>query len=237
MSEFRHLSVAESNGVVTCTMSNPPRHTLVAAEVGELDQLAEFARGARRRARAGVHRCRHRRVHRALRSGRTRRERRAQQHGTVARGRGTGAVARVPPIHSATAARSVHNRRSDQWQHRRRRTRVRARLRLSTGDGRRLPSRLAGNECRHHSRRRRHATLRAAPRYGESARPDSARADAVAGRSVGAGHRASRVRCRDVSTIGRCNSQPTSRRARRSHSLLPSARSTKAPNFRSPMRC
>jgi len=39
MSEFRHLSVGESNGVVTCTMSNPPRHTLVAAEVSELDQL------------------------------------------------------------------------------------------------------------------------------------------------------------------------------------------------------
>ena len=39
MSEFRHLSVSDANGVVTCTMSNPPRHTLVAAEVGELDRL------------------------------------------------------------------------------------------------------------------------------------------------------------------------------------------------------
>ena len=39
MSEFQHLTVSDANGVVTCTMSNPPRHTLVAAEVGELDRL------------------------------------------------------------------------------------------------------------------------------------------------------------------------------------------------------
>jgi hypothetical protein len=36
MSEFRYLDVSDTNGVVTCMMSNPPRHTLVAAEVGEL---------------------------------------------------------------------------------------------------------------------------------------------------------------------------------------------------------
>ena len=41
MSEFRYLSVGDANGVVTCTMSNPPRHTLVAAEVSELDQLVD----------------------------------------------------------------------------------------------------------------------------------------------------------------------------------------------------
>ncbi len=39
MSTFRYLQVREASGVVTCTMSNPPRHTLVAAEVTELDQL------------------------------------------------------------------------------------------------------------------------------------------------------------------------------------------------------
>ncbi len=41
MSAFRFLSVAERDGVVTCTMSNPPTHTLVAGEVTELDQLID----------------------------------------------------------------------------------------------------------------------------------------------------------------------------------------------------
>ena len=74
MSEFRYLTSREANGVVTCTMSNPPRHTLVAAEVAELDQLDRLARSTRRRARADVHRRGRRCVHRALRSGRTRRQ-------------------------------------------------------------------------------------------------------------------------------------------------------------------
>ncbi len=39
MTEFRYLKIGDANGVVTCAMSNPPRHTLVAAEVAELDQL------------------------------------------------------------------------------------------------------------------------------------------------------------------------------------------------------
>ena len=41
MSALRFLSVAEAGGIVTCTMSNPPRHTLVAAEVTQLDQLID----------------------------------------------------------------------------------------------------------------------------------------------------------------------------------------------------
>jgi enoyl-CoA hydratase len=39
MSEYRFLTVERSDGVVTCTLSNPPRHTLVAAEVTELTRL------------------------------------------------------------------------------------------------------------------------------------------------------------------------------------------------------
>ncbi len=39
MTEFRYLKISDADGIVTCTMSNPPRHTLVAAEVAELDQL------------------------------------------------------------------------------------------------------------------------------------------------------------------------------------------------------
>ena len=41
MTAFRYLRVADAGGIVTCTMSNPPRHTLVAAEVAELDQLVD----------------------------------------------------------------------------------------------------------------------------------------------------------------------------------------------------
>jgi enoyl-CoA hydratase/carnithine racemase len=41
MSAFRFLNVTERGGVVTCTMSNPPTHTLVAGEVTELDQLID----------------------------------------------------------------------------------------------------------------------------------------------------------------------------------------------------
>ncbi len=41
MNTFRYLRVREEDGVVTCTMSNPPRHTLVADEVKELDQLID----------------------------------------------------------------------------------------------------------------------------------------------------------------------------------------------------
>jgi enoyl-CoA hydratase len=39
MTEFRYLTIDDARGIVTCTMSNPPRHTLVAAEVTELDRL------------------------------------------------------------------------------------------------------------------------------------------------------------------------------------------------------
>jgi enoyl-CoA hydratase len=39
MSECRFLSVERDEGVVTCTLSNPPRHTLVAAEVAEISSL------------------------------------------------------------------------------------------------------------------------------------------------------------------------------------------------------
>ncbi len=41
MSALRFLSVSEAAGVVTCTMSNPPTHTLVAPQVTELDQFVE----------------------------------------------------------------------------------------------------------------------------------------------------------------------------------------------------
>jgi enoyl-CoA hydratase len=41
MTTYRYLSIGDQNGVVTCTMSNPPRHTLVAAEVTELDQFVD----------------------------------------------------------------------------------------------------------------------------------------------------------------------------------------------------
>ena len=41
MSAFRFLSVSERGGVITCAMSNPPTHTLVAPEVTELDQLID----------------------------------------------------------------------------------------------------------------------------------------------------------------------------------------------------
>jgi enoyl-CoA hydratase/carnithine racemase len=41
MSAFRFLTVTEQGGVVTCTMANPPTHTLVASEVTELDQLID----------------------------------------------------------------------------------------------------------------------------------------------------------------------------------------------------
>jgi enoyl-CoA hydratase len=36
MPEYRFLTVSRDAGVVTCAMANPPRHTLVAAEVAEL---------------------------------------------------------------------------------------------------------------------------------------------------------------------------------------------------------
>jgi enoyl-CoA hydratase len=39
MSVHRYLAVERHEGVVTCTMSNPPRHTLVAPEVAELAAL------------------------------------------------------------------------------------------------------------------------------------------------------------------------------------------------------
>jgi len=39
MSEYRFLTVERDEGVVTCTLSNPPRHTLVAPEVAELSSL------------------------------------------------------------------------------------------------------------------------------------------------------------------------------------------------------
>src|SRR5215813_9038251 len=41
MNSFQYLTIHDANGVVTCTMSNPPRHTLVAREVGELDRLID----------------------------------------------------------------------------------------------------------------------------------------------------------------------------------------------------
>jgi len=41
LSSFQHLTIHDANGVVTCTMANPPRHTLVAREVAELDQLID----------------------------------------------------------------------------------------------------------------------------------------------------------------------------------------------------
>jgi enoyl-CoA hydratase len=39
MTDYRFLNVSRDEGVVTCTMSNPPRHTLVAPEVAELAEL------------------------------------------------------------------------------------------------------------------------------------------------------------------------------------------------------
>jgi len=39
MSDYRFLTVARDGDVVTCTMANPPRHTLVAPEVAELARL------------------------------------------------------------------------------------------------------------------------------------------------------------------------------------------------------
>src|SRR5262245_51817355 len=41
LSSFQYLNVQDANGVVTCTLSNPPRHTLVAREVAELDLLMD----------------------------------------------------------------------------------------------------------------------------------------------------------------------------------------------------
>jgi len=41
MSSFQYLTIHDANGVVTCTMANPPRHTLVAREVAELDLLLD----------------------------------------------------------------------------------------------------------------------------------------------------------------------------------------------------
>jgi enoyl-CoA hydratase/carnithine racemase len=38
---FEFLTLDDANGVVTCTMANPPRHTLVAREVAELDRLLD----------------------------------------------------------------------------------------------------------------------------------------------------------------------------------------------------
>jgi enoyl-CoA hydratase len=36
MSEYRHLDITHDGGIAICRMSNPPRHTLVAAELQEL---------------------------------------------------------------------------------------------------------------------------------------------------------------------------------------------------------
>lgn len=38
---FRYLSVTHADGVTTCTMSNPPNHTLVAEEVRELHRMLD----------------------------------------------------------------------------------------------------------------------------------------------------------------------------------------------------
>ncbi|MEO6397636.1 MAG: enoyl-CoA hydratase/isomerase family protein [Tepidiformaceae bacterium] len=41
MPDYHYLTIERTGGVVTCIMSNPPRHTLVAAEVSELQQFVD----------------------------------------------------------------------------------------------------------------------------------------------------------------------------------------------------
>jgi enoyl-CoA hydratase len=41
MANYRFLTIGRAGGVVTCTMGNPPRHTMVAREVAELRQFVD----------------------------------------------------------------------------------------------------------------------------------------------------------------------------------------------------
>ncbi len=41
MPDYRFLTISRDGGVVTCAMANPPRHTLVAPEVTELQQFGD----------------------------------------------------------------------------------------------------------------------------------------------------------------------------------------------------
>lgn len=46
MSDFEYLTIERQGGVITCRMSNPPRHTLVAPELAELERFVAGLAGA-----------------------------------------------------------------------------------------------------------------------------------------------------------------------------------------------
>ena len=146
--------------IATCRMSNPPRHTLVAAELAELAAwVEELKRGATSEWSSSPAQVR-------ASSSRTTKSASlptapSGKRTVHAASNGHDAAAYVPPFSARARSGAFRDDCRDQRQRGRRWARVRARLRFSARDGWRVPTRSARDVGRHHSGRRRHATLRA----------------------------------------------------------------------------